>query len=172
MAQRRAFRRGSSGRRPMNWQGGTFQALPSLAGVATTANTIVTEAILETFPDPTIVRVRGSYIFSETGINGTAVLTVGIMLIDNAALAAGVASIQTPGTDVGSDWLWWDTVPLDNVGTVAADPVRTGRRIIDSKAMRKVKTNQALVFVTEILALGASAAVVTIAGQVRVLLKG
>jgi len=135
------------------------------------ASVIVTEAIFENVPEPTVIRVRGSYVFSETGIDGTASLFLGIMVADKNAIAAGVASLETPFTDIGSDWLWWDVAPLDNVGTVAADPVRTGRRMIDSKAMRKVKNNQALVFVSEVVGIGAAAAVVTIVFGLRVLIK-
>ena len=171
MANRRGFRRGSSPRRSLTWQGAVFNAIPSLSGVAVTATTLISEVNLETFPDPTVVRCRGSYIYSEASINGSVAVTMGIMLIDNAALAAGVGSIQSPLTDVGSDWLWWDVFGLDNVGTENADPARTGQRIIDSKVMRKVKVNQALVLVTEVTGLGGTAAVITIVGGIRILLK-
>ncbi len=109
--------------------------------------------------------------YSETAINGTMILSMGIILVTNVALAAGVTAIPSPFTGIGNDWIWWDAVGLDNVGTVAADPVRTGSRMIDSKAMRKVKDNQVLVLVTEVTGLGGTAGVVTIAGAVRVLLK-
>ncbi len=171
MATRRAFRRGSSQRRPTFWEGATFQALPSIAGAPATVSTLVTEALLENVPEPTVVRIRGSYVYSETAIDGTAACAMGIMLVDKAALAVGIGSLPTPLADIGSDWIWWDIFGLDNVGTVAADPVRTGSRMIDSKAMRKVKMNEQLVLITEVVALGAAAAVVTIAGGVRVLFK-
>ena len=171
MANRRAFRRGSSQRRPTFWEGATFQAIPSVGGVQVTVNTLVSEATLENVPEPTVVRCRGSYIYSEASINGSTVVGMGIMLVDNAALAAGVASLQSPLTDDGSDWLWWDVFGLDNVGTENADPARTGQRMIDSKAMRKVKLNQALVLITEANGIGGSAAVITIVGGIRVLFK-
>jgi len=171
MAQRRGFRRGSSVRRPSFWLGNSFQALPSIAGVATTANTIVAEVDLEQAPNPTLVRVRGSWGFNIAGLDGSGVLTVGMMLVNAAALAAGVASLPTPFTEIGSDWLWWDSVGIDNVGTVGDGTVLAGQRTIDSKAMRKVKNNTVLVLVTEISGIGAAAGIATISGVARVLFK-
>jgi len=145
--------------------------VPSIAGVSVTVSTLVAEALLENVPEPTLVRVRGTYGYSETALDGSAVLTLGIMVVNEPALTAGVASVPQPQNDIGSDWLWWDSVPLLNVATAGEDPLRTGVRTIDSKAMRKIKNNQVLVLMTQVTGIGAAAGVVTVVGAVRVLFK-
>jgi len=170
MAANRGFRRAAQ-RRPTFWEGAIVQSLPSIAGVASTVGTIVSEANLENTPNATIVRVRGSYGFTTASLDGTAVLAMGIMLVNAPALSVGIGSLPTPITDIGSDWLWWDSVGLDNVGTAGDGPTLAGQRMIDSKAMRKTKFNQVLVLITEIQGLGAAAGIATIATGLRVLFK-
>jgi len=170
MANRRGFQRAAQ-RRPTFWEGAVIQALPSVAGVASTVSAVVTEANLENTPNATVVRVRGNYGWSVAGANGSGVCALGIMLVNSPAFAVGIGSLPTPITDIGSDWLWWDSFGWDNVGTVGDGPVLAGQRTIDSKAMRKTKLNQDLVLIVEIAGLGASAGIATIAAALRVLLK-
>ncbi len=170
MANRRSFR-GASQRRPTFWEGAFVQALPSIAGAAATVSTVVTEANLENVPNSTVVRIRGGYGWSVAGANGSGTCSLGIMLVDQAALTVGVGSLPTPDTDIGSDWIWWDVFGFDNVGTTGDGPVQAGQRVIDTKAMRKTKLNHVLVLITEIRGLGASAGIATIAGGMRVLFK-
>ena len=170
MANRRGFQRAAQ-RRPTFWEGAIFQALPSVAGAVATVNTLVTEANLENVPNSTVVRVRGNYGWSVAGANGSGACTLGIMLVNAPALAVGIGSLPTPLTDIGSDWLWWDSFGWDNVGTVGDGPVLAGQRMIDTKAMRKTALNQVLVLITEIQGLGATAGIATIAGSLRVLVK-
>ena len=175
MAGRRAFSRVAPKRRT-SWQGSNI-TLAATTG-ASTASAIVFEAILETFPNPTIVRVRGEVlvVLTARGANvSDTILTCGIKLVTATAFAAGVASMETPNTDVGRDWLWWGTKA---VSMLTAQPVATDsdgemittRLAIDSKAMRKVESNKVLVFVAENTVITSTATLV-ITGGVRVLLK-
>jgi len=177
MAHSRGFRRGSSQRRPTFWEGNIGAMAPSIAGTNQAVLAIVGEGQLENTPNATVVRIRGSYTMSTAvGINGEAVLSVGIMLVNAPAFGAGVTSLPTPIADVGSDWIWMDCIPLDNVGVVG-EPIAAARRPIDSKAMRKVGLNQVLVFVAEIVGVAggttgaATVAIADIVFGLRVLFK-
>ncbi len=170
MANRRGFQRAAQ-RRPTFWEGALFSSLPSVAGAVAEVDTLVTEANLENVPNSTVVRVRGSYGWSVAGANGSGVCALGIMLVNAPALAVGIGSLPTPITDIGSDWLWWDSFGWDNVGTAGDGPVLAGQRTIDSKAMRKTALNQVLVLITEIQGIGASAGIATINGMTRVPVK-
>ena len=170
MAANRGFRRAAP-RRTTFWNGAIFQALPSVAGVDSTVSTVLSEVTLETVPNATIIRCRGTYGWTVAGADGSGVCALGIMLVNAPALAVGIGSLPTPITDIGSDWLWWDIFGWDNVGTAGDGPVLAGQRVIDSKAMRKVKLNQVLVMITQISGLGAAAGIATIAAGLRVLQK-
>ena len=82
---------------------------------------VTAEATLESFPNPTLIRQRGSYlVYANAG--GTTLdshVHMGMYFANNAAIAAGIASLQLPGTDFGSDWIWWSTCHIaDNSGTL------------------------------------------------------
>jgi len=85
---------------------------------------------------------------------------MGLILVTETALAA--SAIPLPGTDVGNDWLWIDSAV---VGSQADDQiggaVTVERMVVDSKAMRKVNNNQALVLVLQLTACEGSAVSVT-----------
>ena len=129
---------------------------------------------METFPTPTIVRTRGrvtGYTDVSSTPGGFGALSMGMILVTNTALAAGAGAIPSPLNDVGSDWLWIDSLsvgasPADAIGEAAT----VDRVIIDSKAMRKVGLNQALVFVAEWVTCEGTM-VCNLCGFLRVLLK-
>jgi len=161
-------------RRPTFWEGGI------IGGTVTTgssfAQALVSEALMEGVPNPTLVRIRGSILVVMTAsaaTPGACLATFGIKVIQGAAFAAAAPAL--PLTDVGSDWVWWTTVPMSLTGGSVAAPNSDGRTIvhrvdIDSKAMRKVKGNELLVFVAENTAV-LSTQTFDVDGAVRVLLK-
>ena len=154
-------------KRRVSWEGGFGSSLASGAGSFVT--TLVSEAILEARPAPTVVRCRGEFwAKSQTSAINSRV-TAGIIVVTAKALAAGVASLPSPLTDVGSDWLWWDTYDL---AWQTGEPIESGavRRLIDSKAMRKVGLNTVVVMVVEVTSISGTPSV-DIAFGVRVLLK-
>jgi len=99
---------------------------------------------------------------------------MGIMVVDARALAAGIGSLELPGTHIGSDWMWWDTRTLDMANAPGEnEDTALGLRhdiIVDGKAMRKVSLNQALVFISQNVNLNSSHTV-QVSGELRVLLK-
>ena len=123
---------------------------------------VVSEAELEDVPNPTLIRQRGQILAYANAGGATldSVIFLGMYFANNKAVAAGIASLQLPGTDVGSDWLWTDCIPIsDNSGSI--DQIRpttsAARQIIDGKAMRKVEPNQAMVLVGQVVDFGATA---------------
>lgn len=122
---------------------------------ASVAQAVVTEANIENFPDPTLVRIRGELLVMMTAsaaTPGRCLATMGLIKVSAAALAG--ASVPLPSTDQASDWIWWQTVALELSGGSVAAPNSDGRSIvkrieIDSKAMRKFSQNEVLIFVSE-----------------------
>ncbi len=172
MANRRSFTRAPA-RRKTTWEGAVVSTV--LTTGVSTASSIVSEAIMEGHPNPTIVRIRGELLIHVGAVGTTpseSITTLGLKLVTASAFAAGIASIETPGTEIGGDWIWWDVRATRSIITGIADgdegPV--SRIPIDSKAMRKVTVNKLLVLVAQNTAL-TSTQTVTIAGAIRVLLK-
>ncbi len=159
-------------RRPTFWEGGRIAH--SLSSGSSFSTVIVSEATLENTPNPTIVRCRGDLLvqINAGGGNSSANFTAGLIVVTADALAAG--AVPSPLGDIGSDWLWWSNRGMSTFGGGAgADSDFEGvttRIPIDSKAMRKVGLNQALILVTaiqpEVLTIG-----VRTVGVIRVLLK-
>ncbi len=139
-------------------------------------STVVSEAQLENAPNPTLVRIRGSILVSLTASAaspGRVLAVLGIKVIQAAAAAAAAPAL--PFTDIGSDWIWWTTVPLflasGTVGSPGGDGLTTNHRVeVDSKAMRKIKGNEVIAFVSQNVVL-TSTQTFDVQGALRVLLK-
>ena len=171
MANRRFVTR--SRKRVMSWQGQNIDTVNLTSGNPQ-FTTVISEAVLEQFPTPTLVRVRGRLLVlidaSSTSTN-FGIVTMGMIVVTAAALAG--SAVPSPLMDVGSDWLWWD------VGTIGegAPSTETGRifgvdRIaVDSKAMRKIGLNQVVIFVAELTPCDSGTIVANICGNLRFLLK-
>jgi len=168
-ARRQAFR--SAPKRRMSWEGANIDA-SDLVVATPQFFTVLTAAILENFPTPTITRTRGKLTTttdSSSTPGGIGRVNMGLILVTETALAA--SAIPLPGTDVGNDWLWIDSAV---VGSQADDQiggaVTVERMVVDSKAMRKVNNNQALVLVLQLTACEGTI-VVNVCGSLRFLLK-
>ena len=173
MARRRVFQRAAA-RRRTSWEGAQLN-FTLTTGVQSQA-AIVSEAILENVPNPTIVRIRGEVLVavSASGAAGAVSEAVmGIKITTSSAFAAGGASVESPSTEIGGDWIWWHTAPLRNDAAFTAgndEGLLWARVPIDSKAMRKVKVNEVLIFVVHNVAIASTHSQV-ISGGVRILLK-
>ncbi len=167
---RRQFQR--TAKRRMSWNG-TIICLSDIVTATPQFVTVISEAILEGFPTPTIVRCRGSFMASldlVVASNVRTTLTHGLIVATASAVAG--SALPSPVTDVGSDWLWWYSSPLRN-GETASVEGRIGdtdRVIVDSKAMRKVGLNEVLVYVAEVSDCEL-AGQVNVHGTLRILLK-
>jgi len=115
---------------------------------------VVPEATLENVPSPTLVRVHGE-VFTNVVARGAAsdvaVITMGMIGQSAAAIAAGVGSMPTPGTDIGSPWFWHRRAILaSNIAPPnGTDLGGNARFLVDNKAMRKFELNQGIVVVVE-----------------------
>ena len=173
--QRRSGRFSSGPKRRTTWEGAAFDA--NIANGVSFVSTVVSEAILENVPNPTVVRIRGRVHIVGTAIGAAFARTqvaMGIYVADSKAITAGITALELPFTGIGSDWMWWDTAILESNTSVSPPSVdNLGSHFdieIDNKAMRKIQPNQALVFVAENNALN-STLTVQVSGVVRVLLK-
>ncbi len=163
-----------SRKRVMMWEG-TQIDLSDLVVATPQGVAVITEATLENFPAPTLIRSRGQLgvtLDASSAANALSFVTMGIIVMTRAALAA--AAFPLPSTDIGSDWLWWDVATLANdaAGNDQGAPGGGGvdRKIVDSKAMRKIGLNEAVVFIAELTACEGTT-VANICGSIRFLLK-
>ena len=98
------------------------------------------------------------------------VAAFGIIVLDQRAIGVGGASIPGPLADSGADWLWYSLVPLDAGGGTGSNAgSQTATRVveIDSRAMRKMGTEEGLILVGEIDS--GDFASVTVTGGLRAL---
>ena len=119
----------------------------------------------------TLLRIRGEWIAIMVGplIPDTGVfVAAGIILVPEGT---GATVLWSPFTDGDAPWIWWDVMSLDFqefVTDVAwTSNTSDGRRIIDSKAMRKIR-NTELQLVVENVTLGGHTAAnvdVVVAGR-------
>ena len=152
MAARCSFSRPAA-RRSTSWEGASIN-LTTTTGTSV-FQTIVSEAIIEQITKPTVVRIRGELNFRMTAQGASVTASnqfVGIKVATQSAIAAGIASLELPATGIGSDWIWWYATSFQTTTAsehaLGADST-TNRVVIDSKAMRKVGSNMALILVAE-----------------------
>ena len=169
MANRRSFQ--TSRKRRTTWEGVNID-ISNLTVVTPIFITAITEAVLENFPTPTLVRTRGGltvYADDSSTPGSFGVIGAGLMIVTASAVAAG--GVPSPLVDPGNDWFWWDSF---SVGSAAADvigeEVTVHRKVIDSKAMRKVGSNEVVILVTELQTCEGTM-VVNLCGAIRFLMK-
>ena len=139
-------------KRPTFWEGATG-AFTLTTGTVSTA-TVVSEATLENTPNPTLIRIHG-HVFVHVTARGAAgdaiVLGLGMIPQSSAAVAAGVASMPVPVTDVSPPWIMHRQVVLDsNIAPPNGTDIGANYHIIvDNKSMRKFDLNQALQFTVQ-----------------------
>ncbi len=83
---------------------------------------------------------------------------LGLIVVSDQAVAAGVASVPNPATDSGSDWFVYEPIAGHLVvGTAVGLHLNMESRVTDSRAMRKIGDGQDIVFVVEnsLISLGA-----------------
>ena len=155
-------------RRRMTWEGNALSVSNLFAGTPQTL-TLISEATLENFPLPTIVRVRGRIgVFADTAVAADTVFTVvmGIMVLPTSTIAVA----PSPLTDIGSDWLWWDVANVRAATGSELDTTIVDRLVVDNKAMRKVGNNESVVMVFEMVNCEGTGQA-NVCGTLRVLLK-
>ncbi len=158
----------------MFWQGTNFTFVVTAA--APTFAVIVTEGQLEDVPNPTLIRQRGAGLIYANAGGATldSMVGIGMYFADAQAIAAGIGSLQRPITDVSSDWIWHQFLPIsDNSGTIdQIRPTTAAMRFeVDGKAMRKADANQGLVLVVQAADTGATLLNATVSIAMRLLFK-
>ncbi len=153
----------------VHWTVGTdFQAV----GVTTGSTAGVTVLAAQHLPE-TLMRMRGESVgqLATAAASGTgARIFQGLILVPEGT---GTTVLWSPQSDGDAPWIWWDVMNLayaeqvtDVVWGTAAS---AARRVIDSKAMRKVR-NAELQWITEVLPVtGLTFGTVDVLGSVRVL---
>ncbi len=93
----------------------------------------------------TLMRTRGEWAASLDGVQApgaACVVTAGICIVPEGT---GTTVLWSPQTDSDAPWIWWDTMHLlyeEAVTDVIAMGTSSGRRVIDSKAMRKSRNHE------------------------------
>ena len=148
MAHSRGFRNRSQSRRRTEW----FQGVGGVTVVtsSTSQAQLLGAGVITTFGEETLGRTRGLFEAQVVGApasDGDGYFgAVGIGVVSSPAYTAGIGSVPTPVTEMGWDgWLWHHFFSVHtSVAAEAAGPGRHHRVEIDSKAMRKVQTDQTI----------------------------
>jgi len=138
-----------SQRRQLDWLG-----FASIARVGITT----TQSILSSFSfteATTVVRIRGNLLVSAVpdAALDDEVVGLGIAVVSDAAAAVGGTSVPGPIANGSFSFLWHTYVPLISLAATAASDVGIGLQkdiVIDSKAMRKMKTSDTLALIAEL----------------------
>ena len=161
-------------RRPTFWVTTAENGMVSLAANQVRSTVLITEATLEESPNPTLIRMRGEFLsdLGPTAASGESVRWfAGIYLADSRAVTIGSTALQSPFSEGNSDvWIWWNTGILSREGISDNSVALASRVVIDSKAMRKVGQEQALVGIVQTVN-DAGTAQVSSAFGLRVLFK-
>ncbi len=116
------------------------------------AGSVAVNALAAQHLPETLLRIRGEWVVNPTGALGDAVGAVaaaGLILVPEGT---GTTVLWSPITDGDAPWIWWDAMHCIYeeyvVDAVWSSNTSDGRRVVDSKAMRKVR-NTELQFVVE-----------------------
>jgi len=168
VANRRQF--STARKRVTSWHGANI-AISDLVTATPQFNTLVPEATMETFPTPTIVRIRGNIgVASDVSSTDSAFAHVSMGIIKVTAAALAGSAVPTPTADIGSDWIWWSNIIVAKWTATVNEGSIWRNVMVDSKAMRKVGLNEALIFVAELINCGLTSQA-NLCGAIRVLLK-
>ncbi len=151
----------------VHWALGSWQARDQAAGTVA-LNVLGAQHLPET-----LLRIRGEYAANLTGAiaDGVGVnVTQGLIQVPEGT---DTTVLWSPITDGDAPWIWWDTMNLlyDELvaDVVATQSSLSGRRVVDSKAMRKIR-NTEIQWVAEIATItGFSVGSINVAGQARFL---
>ncbi len=132
----------------------SWRGMTPLFTAVTTATTIVSPPLTPGEP-VTILRCRGlihAFLDSTRQVGDTISLTFGLGIVSQDAAALGASAMPDPGSEPDYPWLWWGTMFLD--GQLAAggeNPwgASAQKLEVDTKAMRKMKPRESLVWVMQ-----------------------
>ncbi len=104
----------------------------------------------------TLFRTRGEILvqLDATAVDERVLIALGMMVVKENAFAAGVASVPHPGVDGEADWFWFGYASLTTAAEAAVSGAFSGlfhRVPVDSKAMRKMKGDEKVILVAEVV---------------------
>jgi len=114
----------------------------------------------------TILRTHGTILAEFDGVSDSdaAAIFWGLMVTDDDRVAAGAGAFPDIGTDIGD--LFASGVLLLNAEAAARAESAVDRQVFDSKAMRKIKQDDQVVLVAQMIVLAGSGTVdLIIAGR-------
>jgi len=148
----------------VHWTYGSFNFL------ALTAGTIASTLFPAQHLPETLLRTRGEW---AAGLDGTKAPAVGVACtigMIQVPEGTGTTVLWDPVVDGDAPWIWWDVFHLDHeeqVTDVIGGLGAFARRIIDVKAMRKLRNTELQVVCSNATIQGATG--VNVAGSMRVL---
>ncbi len=131
----------------MEWTGTSGDSLGNVAE-ANLISTIFTSNVAAT-----LVRCRGDVTVQFDGVTDgdKKIIGMGLIMASDAQVTAGVTAFPSPISVLEADWLWHQFCTLQAQSATQDESLgsQTARYVIDSKAMRKFRPNQQLVFVAD-----------------------
>ena len=114
--------------------------------LSTGAGSLAATALAAQHLPETILRIRGEWICAPQAPLADAQgasMAAGLILVPEGT---GTTVLWSPITDGDAPWIWWDVMNCDYQEMVAdvnwTSNTSDGRRVIDSKAMRKVRNTE------------------------------
>ena len=139
-------------KRPTFWTGAQSTQTVVIA-TPQSVQAVVTEAALENVPNPTLVRTRGTVrvVQGATIDSGAGIVGIGLAVLGAKQVTVGTTAIPLPFTNSDDDrWFWYGGVGLRNSVGGITDVANGHLFEVDSKAMRKVGSNQVVALVVEL----------------------
>ena len=136
-------------RQRVEWSGGFAS---EMVGVGANSLSAITSSVglqnaLDSMTSPTLVRVRGEILVMHSGggsVNDDVLVGVGKAVVSRRAALIGITAMPRPITDLNFSWLWhgWamlrQVLSTENMGAV----VGAVRFTVDSRAMRKILSDE------------------------------
>ena len=151
----------------VHWTYGSFQFIAQAAG------TIAFNVFGAQHLPETLLRTRGEWISFFSGALGSGIgvaVTIGLIQVPEGT---DTTVLWSPITDGDAPWIWWDTLHLGYTEQVAdvnySSQTSSGRRLIDSKAMRKLRNTELQCVMENASVGGLTGATVNVVGSMRVL---
>jgi len=121
----------------------------------------------------TLMRIRGEWMatFAAAPADGSGVsVTCGLILVPEGT---GTTVLWSPISDGDAPWIWWDSFGLlwqePSADVTMSGEASGARRVIDSKAMRKVRNRELQLVVENATVTGRTAATIDAVLMARVL---
>ncbi len=151
----------------VHWTYGSFLFVSQAAGTAA-VNLFPAQHLPET-----LLRMRGEFVATLSGALATDTGTVATVGIIQVPEGTGTTVLWSPVTDGDAPWIFWDTMGLlysEHVADVVASAqTSSGRRVIDTKAMRKLRNTELQCVIENTTVSGLTASSVHCVGSVRAL---